>query len=92
MILLSLLGEVVLIVEACTIGGQVTQPAFGAKTLATQVVPVKGGGRNIDVNAAGPASVLETKDFLVFNVHIPYEGEIEGTDRLVPYREKTAQR
>jgi rhodanese-related sulfurtransferase len=28
---------------------------------------------------------LETKDFLMINVHVPYQGEIPGTDLLLPY-------
>ena len=30
-------------------------------------------------------SVLPHKDFLLVNVPVPYEGEIEQTDPLVPY-------
>ena len=31
--------------------------------------------------------MLKNKDFYFVNVHIPYEGEIEGTDAFVPYNE-----
>jgi rhodanese-related sulfurtransferase len=31
--------------------------------------------------------MLKNKDFLLINVHIPYEGEIEGTDDFVPFNE-----
>lgn len=30
--------------------------------------------------------MLETKDFVLINVHIPYEGEIEQTDYNIDYR------
>ena len=32
-------------------------------------------------------SMLQNKDFLLVNVHIPYVAEIEGTDLFVPYNE-----
>ena len=45
------------------------------------------GGSHTDVNAAGLAAMLEKKDFPLINVHVPYEGEIEGTDLFIPYDE-----
>ena len=31
--------------------------------------------------------MLKNKDFILINVHIPYEGEIPGTDVHIPYNE-----
>ncbi|RWA68037.1 rhodanese-like domain-containing protein [Mesorhizobium sp.] len=31
------------------------------------------------------SQMLPRKDFFVVNVHIPYEGQIEGTDAFIPY-------
>jgi rhodanese-related sulfurtransferase len=53
----------------------------------TQEVPVEGGGSYTDVSAVGLAAMLENKDFPLINVHIPYEGEIEGTDLSIPFDE-----
>ncbi|TKB17077.1 MAG: rhodanese-like domain-containing protein [Mesorhizobium sp.] len=36
------------------------------------------------------SQMLPRKDFFFVNVHIPYEGQIEGTDAFVPY-DKIAQ-
>ena len=51
----------------------------------TQTVPVDGGGSYTDVSADGLALLLEAKDFPLINVHIPYAGEIEGTDDFIPF-------
>jgi len=51
----------------------------------TQSVPLDGGGSYTDVSADGLALMLETKDFPLINVHIPYAGEIEGTDEFIPF-------
>jgi rhodanese-related sulfurtransferase len=48
-------------------------------------VPVEGGGHYTDVSAAGLAKMLARKDFPLINVHVPYEGEIEGTDLFLPF-------
>ena len=31
--------------------------------------------------------MIEDKDFILVNVHIPYEGEIPQTDKFIPYNE-----
>jgi len=43
------------------------------------------GGTYTDITPAQLNSMLETEDFLLVNVHIPYEGEIPQTDLFVPY-------
>ena len=38
-----------------------------------------------DISPAELAGMLEQKDFLLVNTHVPYEGEIEQTDLFLPY-------
>ena len=56
------------------------------QTAGPQQVQVNGGSY-WDITPAQLSSMLENKDFLLVNVHIPYEGEIPKTDLFVPYNE-----
>jgi rhodanese-related sulfurtransferase len=50
-------------------------------------VPVHGDRSYFSADSLTLKKMLEKKDFLFINVHIPYEGEIEGTDLFIPYNE-----
>lgn len=39
------------------------------------------------ISAEELAEMLQTQDLMLVNVHIPYEGEIEGTDAFIPFSE-----
>lgn len=43
------------------------------------------GGSYTDVTPTELRSMLERTDVILVNVHIPYEGEIDGTDLFIPY-------
>ncbi len=58
---------------------------LGSQIPEGRKVPVAGGGSYTDVSAGGLARMLEKKDFPLVNVHIPYEGEIAGTDLFIPF-------
>lgn len=51
---------------------------------AGQKVSVSGGSYT-DVSAAQLQAMLEDKDFVFINVHIPFAGNIAGTDASIPY-------
>lgn len=49
-------------------------------------VPVEGGGTYTRLAPARLATMLaDTPGLLLVNVHVPYAGEIEGTDAFIPY-------
>jgi len=78
---------IVPVLAACGAGGEGAGSVSETQALRTQKVPVEGGGSYTDVSAAGLASMLESNDFPLVNVHVPYEGEIDGTDLFVPFDE-----
>ncbi|HEY4690713.1 MAG TPA: rhodanese-like domain-containing protein [Anaerolineae bacterium] len=47
------------------------------------------GGAYTNITPAQLADMLKSEDFFFANTHIPYEGEIEQTDALIPYDETT---
>lgn len=89
-LLLTALLVAAFALAACTpsaSGSPPAQPTTAGDESETQQVPVEGGGFYTDVGPAGLARMLETKDFPLINVHVPYEGEIEPTDLFIPYTE-----
>ena len=45
------------------------------------------GGEYQDISTAELKTMLENKDFVFVNVHIPFEGDIPDTDLSIPYDE-----
>jgi phage shock protein E len=60
-------------------GGQVGQTVEVADGTFTRITPVE------------LQKMLANKDFPLINVHIPYEGEIEGTDQHIPFDQITGR-
>lgn len=55
---------------------------------AKNIKPVKlqnNGVKEISVNQLH--QMIKEKDFILVNVHVPYEGEIPQTDKFIPYNE-----
>jgi len=83
---LGCLGIAGVLVLAC--GGWV--PAAAEAGLQTRTVAVEGGGRYTDVTATVLSRMLAKKNFLLVNVHIPFEGELAGTDLAFPFNQVEA--
>jgi rhodanese-related sulfurtransferase len=80
---LSVLLPLTIAIAACS--GSGPSPKRTA-SLQSERVAVDGGSYT-NVDPAGLLAMLKTKDLLLINVHIPYEGEIEGTDLFIPYND-----
>lgn len=55
-----------------------------SKSVTAETVEVTGGSYQ-DVTPDGLNTMLKDKDFVFINVHIPFAGNIAGTDLSIPY-------
>jgi len=53
-------------------------------TMKDEIVQVSGGSYH-NINSEQLWNMLEKKDFVLINVHIPYEEELPQTDLFIPY-------
>ncbi len=60
---------------------------LGCKVQAPEEIVTVEGGSYRNIGAEQLYRMLQRKDFLLVNVHIPYEGELPQTDVFVPYNE-----
>ena len=68
--------------------GLVLLAAVASYVLLSQVLrPQPESPGYINITASELHSMLVKKDFVLINTHVPYEGEIEGTDLFIPYNE-----
>jgi rhodanese-related sulfurtransferase len=81
-----MLAVLALVVTSCS-SNEATPAAGVGLEEQTQTVPVGDAGSYTDVSVEGLALMMEEESFPLVNVHIPYEGEIEGTDLFIPYNE-----
>jgi rhodanese-related sulfurtransferase len=81
-VLLALIGISVLLV-ACADKSSTPGETTGAQVVGEKVTAP--GGTYMDVSVADLQIMLASKDFTFVNVHIPFEGDIAGTDLSIPY-------
>ncbi|MCC7024190.1 MAG: ester cyclase [Thermomicrobiales bacterium] len=70
--------------ELMALIGMATPAAIGGEPTA-RAVEIDGAGSYFDVIPADLAAMLPGKTFPLINVHVPYEGEIAGTDLFIPF-------
>ena len=77
------------VVQGILIGlGIILASSFSTRdAFAQQSGPQNQAAKYAELTAKDLEKILRAKDFLFVNVHIPYEGEIKGTDLHVPYNE-----
>ena len=74
---------ITILAAACG-GGDSGDDEANDATGVGQAVAVNGGSFT-RITPAELQTMLQNKDFPLINVHIPFEGEIEGTDQHLPY-------
>lgn len=78
------MGAALLVLAA----GAVLLSACGGDTTSKPTMPASSAAAPsayTDVSPSELAAMLENKDFVLINTHVPYEGEIEQTDLFLPY-------
>jgi rhodanese-related sulfurtransferase len=77
-----ILAAISILAAACSTGQGVQR---SVKVKREQIsVP---GGTYSDISAPELHAMLENKDFVFVNVHIPYEGEIANTNLSIPFNQ-----
>ncbi len=74
-----------LAIVALTVAIAACAPAPARTASAPSAAPPSKAGGYTKVSPAELTAMMAKKDFPLINVHVPYEGEIEGTDKFVPY-------
>lgn len=95
---LLLVGVLVVVLAGCgedtpsTSGGATATSAPGGGQSAGAALPgvevrtQSGQGSYRNITPDELAAMLKQKDFVLVNTHVPYEGEIEGTDLFLDYQ------
>lgn len=81
---LRLLSVGGLVVLALTLARQGQSASVGTRVEVS-------GGAYTNVTPSALKSLLDRKDVFLVNVHVPYEGEIAGTDAFIPYNKAQEQ-
>ncbi|MBI3979792.1 MAG: rhodanese-like domain-containing protein [Chloroflexi bacterium] len=73
---------------ACQSAANLPAPAPTASGAASPGQPVAvAGGSYLNISSQQLKTMLDRKDFLLVDVHIPNEGHLAGTDLRIPYNQ-----
>lgn len=79
----SVLGSMFIVILLLTACASTTTSQPAADVGGRQVMV--DGGSYTDVSVGELQTMLDNKDFTFINVHVPFEGDIPGTDLSIPY-------
>jgi rhodanese-related sulfurtransferase len=68
-----------MLVVACTKTSPASEPSAQR--------PIKNADGYVDITMAQLAGMMEEKDFVLVNVHVPFEGDLPQTDLSIPFSE-----
>lgn len=81
------LGAIVLVLAACSQDdGEATVSSELPATTVTDSTVIDAGSAAL-LSPAEFEDIIAAGDAIVLNVHVPYEGHIEGTDAFIPFDE-----
>lgn len=84
LLFIALIG--VALLTACSSSAPAAAPSVGVS------VNVDGLGAYTNITPVELNIMLQSKDFLLVNTHVPYEGEIEQTDSFIAFEANGSQR
>ena len=77
-----LFGLMLLVLTACQ--SAAITPSASIPPEIGKVIQVEGGSYR-DISVTDLLGLMDKKDFLLINVHIPFEGNLPNTDASIPY-------